>query len=312
MRIDFEEQTHIYLINGDIASITVTSLLRKHGLAPDYSGVSKAVCDEKKKQGKEVHKDLECVLNLKDYQPTTEQGKKYAEWVEKNLDCGVAEQLLGLDYNGMIIAGTADVMGFMQDGTRIVADHKNMKSIHKESVSWQVSLYDYFARKLNGEKINGQDFNWKGATKFLCFQYYDGEMKVIGLEKVPDEEIEKLLLAEYKDEKYVRPVLVVDDDLKKEIEFAELTLMEIQEQEKIAKTRADELRAKLLEIMESQGIKSFETEKIKITYVAPIDRLSVDSTKIKKEYPEVYTKCQKLTKVKASVRVTIRGAEDEE
>ena len=43
MRIDFDEKNHIYRVDGDIASISVTELLHKHGLAPDYSGVSKTV-----------------------------------------------------------------------------------------------------------------------------------------------------------------------------------------------------------------------------------------------------------------------------
>lgn len=309
MRIKFEEDTHTYIIDGDIASITVTGLLQKHGLVANYSKIDKAIIEEKREHGKAIHKELENILNIQDYQPTTEQGKQFAEWVDKNLDCGVAEQLLGLDYNGLIIAGTSDLMGYLKDGTPIIADHKNIKQLHKESVAWQVSLYDYFARNLQAERLNGKNFFWKGAQKFLCFQFIDEEMKIIELEKVPDEEIEKLLLAEYKGEKYQRPHLVVESELKKEIERAEMTLIEIQQQEQIAKANADELRAKILTLMEQQGVKTFETPKLKMTYVAPIDRLTVDSAKVKLKYPQVYTECQKLTKVKASVRITLKGEE---
>lgn len=66
----------------------------------------------------------------------------------------------------------------------------------------------------------------------------------------------------------------------------------------------------MCELMEKQGVKSWECDGVKVTYVAPIDRLSVDSTKLKKNYPQVYTECQKLTKVKATVRITFRGEEE--
>ena len=106
MIVDFEEKGHIYSVNGEIASISVTELLAKHGLAPDYSGISKAKLKESADNGKAVHKDLEDILNVAGYEPKTEQGKHFAEWVKENLDCGVGEQKLGYEYNGLIIAGT--------------------------------------------------------------------------------------------------------------------------------------------------------------------------------------------------------------
>ena len=78
MRITFEEQGHVYTVNGDIATISVTELLGKHGLAPDYSGVDKAKLRDAASKGKAVHKDLENIFNEKDYTPVTEQGRQFA------------------------------------------------------------------------------------------------------------------------------------------------------------------------------------------------------------------------------------------
>ena len=63
MEIGFEEKGHIYSINGEIASISVTELLTKHGLAPNYNGTSRAKLKESAEIGKAVHKDLENILN---------------------------------------------------------------------------------------------------------------------------------------------------------------------------------------------------------------------------------------------------------
>lgn len=313
MVIEFEEKDHIYSVNGDIASISVTELLAKHGLAPNYDGVNKQALKESAEKGKEVHKDLENVLNVAGYEPTTPQGKHFAEYVKEHFDCGVGEQMLAYESDGLIIAGTADIMAIGKNKAYIVADHKNTSKFHREYVSWQVSLLDYFARKLGKEKINGKMLKWKGATEFYCFHYdpKTGDMKVYDLEKVPDEEIENLIECEKNGELYQRPVLVVDKELQEKLETAEQILIQKEKEHKQAELVAKELREQLCQAMEKQGIKSWETDCLKVTYVAPIERISVDSKKLKEKYPTVFNECQKLSKVKASVRVTLKGEEDE-
>lgn len=311
MNIEFQDKGHIYTVNGDIASISVTELLAKHGLAPDYSGVSKAKLKESANKGKSIHKDLENVLNEAHYEPTTEQGKQFKQWVAENLDCGVGEQLLGYEKDGMVIAGTADVMGITKDRALIIGDHKTTAKLNREYVSWQVSLLDYFARKLGDEKVNGKMLKWKGAKEFYCFHYdKDGKMTVERLEKVEDSEIERLLDCEYNNTIYERSCLVIDAEFEKQYMQAEANFMAIEQQAKAAQDERDRLRGELLKLFEAQGIKSWDNGKVLVTYIPPTDRLSVDSKKLKDNYPTVYSECQKLTKVKSQIRVTIRGEEE--
>lgn len=315
MIVEFEEKGHIYSINGEIASISVTELLAKHGLAPDYSGINEQKLKESADKGKEIHKDLENILNEINYTPKTEQGKQFKKWVDENLDCGKGEQMLGYERDGLLIAGTADVMALSKDEKRIIADHKNTAKFHREYVSWQVSLLDYFAKRLGKEKINGKVLNWKGAKFFYCFHYdpKTAEMKVYELEKVPDEEIEKLLQCEFDGTTYQRPTLIVDPELEKRFLSAEEYLVQAETIYKQAQDNAKAIREEMLAIFEKQGIKSWESpnKKLKVTYVEPIDRISVDSKKLKEKYPQVYSECQSLTKVKAQIRVKVRDEEDE-
>lgn len=314
MIINFEEKGHIYSVNGDIASISVTELLAKHKLSP-YTGGNKAKMKESANVGKEIHKDLEDILNVASYEPKTEQGKQFQEWVKNNLDCGVGEQMLGFESNGLIIAGTADVMGIGKDRTLIIADHKNTSQFHREYVSWQVSILDYFARKLGKEKINGKILNWKGAKKFYCFHYdpKTGEMKVHELNKVEDVEIERLLDCELHGEIYQRPNLVIDPELQKKYLVAEENFITFEKQLKEMQKTRDDLRAEMLKLFEEQGIKSWESpdKKLLVTYIPQSEQLRVDSSKLKTKYPQVFTECQKISKVKSQIRVTFRGEEDE-
>ncbi len=78
---------------------------------------------------------------------------------------------------------------------------------------------------------------------------------------------------------------------------------------KEADTSAAKIRAQLIAAMEAQGIKSFETadKSMLITYVAPSERETIDSARLKEEHPELAKKYVKTSTVKASVRITVRG-----
>lgn len=312
MRIDFDEKNHIYRVDGDIAGISVTQLLHKHKLAPDYSGVSKTALKKAATKGKEIHKDIENYINNANCEPTTEEGKQFLEWASKNLDSAIAEQMFAADFNGMLIAGTADIVGFLKDGTPFIADHKTTAKFDREYVSWQVSLLDYLARKCNDTVINGKPFRWTGAKKFFCFHYADDGMTVKELTPKTDTEVLALLDAEYHDKIYERHELSITDDLKDCVAKAESELCRIKAEYDAAKKTADNFRAQLVKEMERQGVYSFETDKVKITYVAPYDRMSVDSTKLRREFPSAYAACMKPTTIKASVRITWRDNENGE
>lgn len=67
-----------------------------------------------------------------------------------------------------------------------------------------------------------------------------------------------------------------------------------------------ELKKQLVKAMEECGIKSFENEHIKMTYVAPTTRNTIDSAKLKKDHPDIAEQYTKVSNVSASVRVTVK------
>lgn len=65
------------------------------------------------------------------------------------------------------------------------------------------------------------------------------------------------------------------------------------------------LKRDLLEQMEAHGITSFDFGGVKAIYKAAYKRSTVDSTRLKKEKPEIYAEYQKETEVKPSVSLTV-------
>ena len=68
-----------------------------------------------------------------------------------------------------------------------------------------------------------------------------------------------------------------------------------------------ELKATLVKAMENYGVKSFENDIIRMTYVAPTTRSTIDSARLKKDHPDIVAEYTKVSDVAASVRVTLKG-----
>lgn len=83
--------------------------------------------------------------------------------------------------------------------------------------------------------------------------------------------------------------------------IADLTLQkkQIEEQEKV-------MREQLKEAMEKYGVKSFESDTVKFTYIAPTTRTTIDSKALKKDLPDVAAKYSKTSNVSASVKITVK------
>ena len=76
---------------------------------------------------------------------------------------------------------------------------------------------------------------------------------------------------------------------------------------KLLKDMVDSVKTVLYDTMEKEGVKTVDRGKLKITYVAPSTRTSVDSKKLQKEEPEIYKKYVKTTTVAGSIKITLIG-----
>lgn len=287
--IRFDEREHKYY-DEEKELISVTQLLRKHGLAPDYSGVSQEVLNRKAERGTLIHEEIE-TYNKTGAIGFTKECLTFAHYIYKNKVHVVESEKIV--YND-IVAGKFDLL-LEDNGKYIIADIKTTYSLHKESVAWQLSLYAYlFDEMILAEK--GQAFHFDK----------DGTLNVVGIPLKPIEEVEKLLEAERKGEIYKQPVISISEY---EIELIKTTSAIIERakaEQKEAELNLNKIKESILSAMEENGVKSLENEYFKITYVDPVEKTLIDGTRLKNERPEIAEQYSKTSLQKASVRITLK------
>ena len=299
MRVIFRESDHTYWL-GDKKLISVTQLLKKHGLATNYSGVSEEVLEKAANKGTLIHKEIEDYIKtgavgftseLSDYIDITAELGFKAEDSEIILPAGEIPEDKADEY---FYAGTADLIGKISDGY-VLADLKTTAKVDKRAYAWQLALY---------ERLCGVKFD-----KLYIF-HLGKNSKAIPIERVSDEEVDRLLECERNGEIYSEPGLIVANELLARAQEAELELKRADEAKKEAEATAKEYRQKLYEAMKQQNLSSFETadKSMLITRVAETTKISIDSAKLKKELPEIAEKYSKTSTVSGYVKITIREA----
>ena len=292
MEIKFDENLHKYTVDGKEV-ISVTQLLQKHKITPSYDAVDKELLRVASERGTLIHEEVENWIK-KGESGFTEESEKICDYLFERADEKskiISEQIVAND----IVAGRFDVL-YTHAKKLVLTDIKTGNTKHLFGWSWQLSLYKYLYEKMYGKEINSLEILWA-----------NGDLTVIPCEYVGDEKIENLLKAEREGR------LISDVDLgvsEEELEDLTELMEEIKAKEdelKLMKEKVDKVKEILYGTMEKEGIKTVDRGNLKITYVAPSCRTSVDSKKLEKEEPEIYKKYIKTTTVAGSIKITLMG-----
>lgn len=294
----FSKEVHMYLC-GDKELMGATTLLRKHGLMPDYSNIPEKVLEEAARKGTALHEAIERYDNGESVMltPFIQEYKKTCQ--EYGLKFVVNELLVSDEETvASMIDGVYD--GKKKD-TVILVDYKSTLKLHWRSLSWQLSLYrTLFERQFPGIKVES----------LMVLHLDKKEEKVLGLypvEPIPEADVDALLLAEKEGRIYIdqheepSAELVLTD--------AELAAYVIQ-QEEIArlkgqiKTIEDKIACldkRVLDYMLEHNLETLEggggVFKVKKSY----ERTSLDTDRIKRMNPGIYEQYKKTTTVEASI-----------
>ena len=294
MEIKFDENLHKYTVDGKEV-ISVTQLLQKHKITPSYDAVDKELLRMASERGTLIHEEVENWIKDREL-GFTEEAYYICDYLKDDAFYGsdiLSEQMVAND----VVAGRFDLL-YPNGGHKLVlADIKTGNSKHLYGWTWQLSLYKYLYERMYDKKIEYLKILWA----------HDEDLTVIPCEYVGDDKIENLLNAEREGR------LISDVDLgvsEEELEDLEELMQEIKIKEHeldVLKEKVDKVKGILYDTMGKEGVKTVDRGKLKITYVAPSSRTSVDSKKLEKEEPEIYKKYVKTTTVAGSIKITLIG-----
>ena len=293
-RLKFDEKTHTYTINGN-KLISVTQLMKKHELSPDYSNVDEETLKKSAEYGTIVHKELEDFIK-KDSPSFTNEVENFEAWVKEN---NLVDKIRAseLKVNNNIVAGTIDLI-YGDDDELVIADFKTTSAIHRDAVSWQLSIY----RNLLGLDI----------TKGQCIHIKGDLFEVIEIPLKTSEEVNKLFDAERKGELYQTNDLIASDSVEALVNL-QMQLMAMEETKKQIESQMSAFKDYCLAEMEARGLLSYKVNcngiELSLTRVLEGKREGIDTKKLKADNPELYEKYKTITTTKSYVKVGCKAVE---
>lgn len=206
---------------------------------------------------------------------------------EHKLVWTLSEQIIYNNIDDMEYAGTLDLFALLQEE---ITDIKtgSTKALKKWQI--QLSLYAQALRDIFGLKVS------KGSVFWL----HDEASEYIPIKLLTKAEIKEILVKYYKE----------DDDIEEQnVTLQCLNANAIQELNEtltaieVMEEKVKSIKAKIKEEMEARNISQIKLGKRVISYVAPVERETIDSKKLKSEYPEAWQMCKKVSKVASSIRI---------
>lgn len=193
--VNFDEASHKY--TGDITGreyISTTTLMKKFGISADYQNIPANVLQQAAVRGTNTHKAFENYIKSNGTILAPVNGYGFTEVTQldtlikyNKINLTISESEKRIYDNHYLVAGTIDWIYYDDLGNKIIADFKTTSSIHREAVSWQLSIYNYIEHK-------GNLFDYY-ATKLKVYQFYQGKMNVEDVPCIEYAEVEKLLNA---------------------------------------------------------------------------------------------------------------------
>lgn len=83
-------------------------------------------------------------------------------------------------------------------------------------------------------------------------------------------------------------------------------IISLEKQAKEIKKQQDIMKNEILEAMQKNGVIKIDNEFLKISFVPEHDAEKFDSKKFKEENPDIYDMYAKISKVKPSIRITVK------
>ena len=288
-RILYEDITHTYIdVESGKELSGCTIVLKRYGISPDYSAIPDSVMDNASERGSRIHKEISDYINFGTCE--TEAQKEYAKL---GLDSIASEYLVSDNEH---YATSIDVVL----GDCSLVDIKTTYTLHVNYLSWQLSINAYLFELQNPEL--------KVPKLYGAYYKKDGTFSVVEVQRIPVDEVKRLLSAYLNDEEFTpsQTKVTTGDTRIAEIYELEQFIASIKQDAEIAENRKKKLLNTLYDEMSKNGVDKIENDFMTITKVSPTESTRVDSGMLKTLHPAIYNEVLKKSQVKGYVKVKIK------
>lgn len=277
--------------------MSATQLLKKHGLAADYSAVPTKTLALAAERGTYIHGEIERYIKNREAGFTSE----LSDFIDICEDNGIkpnnAEFIVYNDEYG--IAGTVDLSGLAANNRLFIGDVKTTSTLHTEALSWQLGLYAYL-----GEMVVSEAYGFHLRPK--------GKSKLVKVRTKTKEQVEALLEADKRGEIYAPPKAVVQIANEDKLVKLRQTIVFHKQAAEQAEKELEEMKGFLIKAMSANNIKKLESDRLSITYIAPGKRTTINGVKLREDFPDLVAQYSKTSDTKETVRITLRGEDESE
>ena len=306
----FNEAEHTYTLNGKKLG-GVTAIVK--WLFPDtYTDIPEAVLMKSAAHGSLIHSKCELynTCGLGDDLPEVQEYIRLK--AENSLTTEANEYLVD---DGKDIASSIDVVFSKgEDGCYPLADIKTTSKIHVDNVTLQLSIYAYLFELCNkGKKAGKLYVIWLPKEKY-------GKAELMELKRVPTAACKKIIKAYLAKEdstpyrvKYFgaekkaenTEIEPIEEALPVSLKDVENKIIKLEMDLKTLEAMQKEMKAGLMALMVEHNVKKWSSERLTITRKLDGTRESLDTAKLKKEYPDIYAECVKVSPTKGSITIKV-------
>lgn len=306
----FNETEHTYTLNGKKLG-GVTAIVK--WLFPGtYTDIPEAVLMKAAAHGSLIHSKCE----LYDTCGLGNDLPEVQEYIRlKNENSLVTEANEYLVDDGKDIASSIDVVFAKgEDDCYPLADIKTTSKIHVDNVTLQLSIYAYLFELCNkGKKAGKLYVIWLPKEKY-------GKAELMELKRVPTAACKKIIKAylakedstlyrvkyfgaEMKEES--TEIEPIEEALPVSLKDAENEIIKLETAIKELEAKQKEMKAGLMALMVEHNVKKWSSERLTITRKLDGVRENLDTTKLKKEHPDIYAECVKVSPTKGGITIKV-------
>lgn len=305
-RVVFYPFTHDYVLDGEKTLMGVTSLMKKHGLSPDYKGISEDVLNHAATLGTNAHEAIEAYC---DGLPTPDI-PLIKSFKKLGLNIVKTEYLVS---DLETVASSIDLLNQVDESTVDIIDMKRTSTVHKDALAWQTGIYSYLFKMANPDIKVRRCFclpikkgNKDDILKDTCG-------KLVEINPVQEADVIALLKCEKAGTIYSKEDTPSDGMLEAFINghFPMLhdslaRIAELQSQIDEVQSLVDDAKAALYDYMLENNVDSCSVNGVSITLKKPYTRSSIDTTKLKNKYPDIAEEMTKTSEVKGNITIKIK------